>query len=160
MKHTVLVLFALIIGIFQAQAQKKMLLAAGTDVPVVSELTTNAFDLTEGQMIELKTASAVTAESGEVLIPEGSLVMARVRTGLKQRILANQKRRLIIDIEHVLLPDGKKVPLCDGVFSFTVYKNTGDLDAVPLKQISSKNMQIPTDYVMHAKVEVSQTIYK
>jgi hypothetical protein len=156
----ILVLFALMTGIFQAQAQKKILLEAGTDVPVVSALTTNAFDLKEGQMIELKTASAVTAESGEVLIPEGSRVMARVRTGLKQRILVDQRRRLIIDIKSVLLPDGTKVALCDGVASFTVYRNTGDLDAVPLKEISARNMQIPTDYVMHAKVEVSQTIYK
>ena len=156
----ILVLFALMTGIFQAHAQKKILLAAGTDVPVVSELTTNAYDLKEGQMIELKTASAVTAESGEVLIPEGSRVMARVRTGLKQRILVDQRRRLIIDIKSVLLPDGTKVALCDGVASFTVYRNTGDLDAVPLKEISARNMQIPTDYVMHAKVEVSQTIYK
>ena len=160
MKYTVLVLFALITGIFQAHAQKKILLAAGTDVPVVSELTTNAYDLKEGQMIELKTASAVTAESGEVLIPEGSRVMARVRTGLKQRVLFNEKRRLIIDIKSVQLPDGTKVPLYDGVASFTVYKNTGDLDAVPLKEVSTKNMQIPTDHVMHAKVDVSQTIYK
>lgn len=156
----ILVLFALMTGIFQAHAQKKILLEAGTDVPVVSELTTNAFDLKEGQMIELKTASAVTAESGEVLIPEGSRVMARVRTGLKQRILVDQRRRLIIDIKSVLLPDGTKVALCDGVASFTVYRNTGDLDAVPLKEISARNMQIPTDHVMHAKVEVSQTIYK
>ena len=86
--------------------------------------------------------------------------MARVRTGLKQRILVDQRRRLIIDIKSVLLPDGTKVALCDGVASFTVYRNTGDLDAVPLKEISARNMQIPTDHVMHAKVEVSQTIYK
>ena len=160
MKKTILILFALIAGLFQAQAQEKVLLESGTELSIVADKSYNAYELEEGQTIELKTSKPVATAAGEILIPEGALVNARVRTGLHQRVLANQKRRLIIDIKEVVLPDGSKVALCDGVFSFTVSPRASDLDAVPLKYISSSNMQIPMDYVMHAKVEVSKTIMK
>ena len=160
MKKIAFVLMALLAGVFQAEAQEKKLLVAGTDVPVVVGTSINAYDLKEGQMIELYTTKDVKLESGEVAIPEHSKVLARVRTGLKQRVLVNEKRRLIIDIKNVELPNGTKVPLCNGVVSFTVSKDTGDLDAVPLTRVSSKKLIIPTDYVMHAKVEVSQNISK
>ncbi len=160
MKKIAFILIALVASVFQAEAQERKLLTAGTDVPVVAAISINANELKEGQIIELFTAEDVKLESGEVAIPERSQVSARVRTGLHQRVLANQKRRLIIDIKDVTLPNGKKVALCDGVVSFTTSKSTGDLDAVPLKRVSSKQLIIPTDYVMHAKVEVSQDISK
>jgi hypothetical protein len=102
----------------------------------------------------------VKLESGEIAIPKGSQVSARVRTSLKQRVLANQKRRLIIDVKEVKMPNGATVPLCNGVASFTTSKKTGDLEAAPLKYVSSQKLMIPTDYVIHAKVEVTQNISK
>ena len=160
MKKIAILLFVLVAGVFQAEAQERKLLTAGTDVPVIAAQSINAYDLKEGQMIELVTAEDVNLQSGETAIPKGSLVSARVRTSLKQRFLANEKKRIIIDIKCVELPSGAKVPLCNGVFSFTAGKDTGDLDAVPLKYAGSKKYLIPTDYVMHAKVEVSQGISK
>ena len=160
MKKIAFILVALVASIFQAEAQERKLLTAGTDVPVVATEGINADVLKEGEMIEMMTADDVKLESGEIAIPKGSQVSARVRTGLHQRVLTNQKRRLIIDIKEVKLPNGKKVALTNGVASFTVGKDTGDLDAVPLKYAKSKKYLIPTDYVMHAKVDVSVDISK
>ena len=158
MKKIAFLLMALVAGVTQADAQKY--LTAGTEVPVVATQDINAYDLKEGQMIELATADDVKLESGEIAIPKGSLVSARVRTSLKQRVLANQKRRLIIDVKEVKMPNGATVPLCNGVASFTTSKKTGDLEAVPLKYVSSQRLMIPTDYVIRAKVEVTQNISK
>ena len=160
MKKLAILLFTLVSGVYQAEAQGKLLLTAGTDVPVVAAQEINAKELKESQMIELVTADDVKLESGEIAIPKGSQVIARVRTSLKQRVLANQKRRLIIDIKEVKLANGTKVALCNGVARFTTSKSTGDLDAVPLKYASSNKLLIPTDYVMKAKVEVTQNISK
>lgn len=160
MKKTAFLLIALLAGFCQANAQDKQLLAAGTEVPVVAAQDINAYDLKEGQTIDLVTADDVKLESGEVAIPKGSQVSARVRTSLQQRVLANQKRRLIIDVKEVKLPDGTTVPLCNGVASFTTSRNTADLDAVPLKLVSSSKLLIPTNHVIRAKVEVSQNIGK
>ena len=158
MKKIAFLLMALVAGVAQADAQKY--LTAGTEVPVVATQDINAYDLKEGQMIELATADDVKLESGEIAIPKGSQVSARVRTSLKQRVLANQKRRLIIDVKEVKMPNGATVPLCNGVASFTTSKKTGDLEAVPLKYVSSQKLMIPTDYVIRAKVEVTQNISK
>ena len=158
MKKIAFLLMALMAGVTQADAQKY--LTAGTEVPVVAVQDINAYDLKEGQMIELATADDVKLESGEIAIPKGSQVSARVRTSLKQRVLANQKRRLIIDVKEVKMPNGATVPLCNGVASFTTSKKTGDLEAVPLKYVSSQKLMIPTDYVIRAKVEVTQNISK
>lgn len=158
MKKIAFLLMALVTGVTQADAQKY--LTAGTEVPVVATQDINAYDLKEGQMIELATADDVKLESGEIAIPKGSLVSARVRTSLKQRVLANQKRRLIIDVKEVKMPNGATVPLCNGVASFTTSKKTGDLEAAPLKSVSSQRLMIPTDYVIRAKVEVTQNISK
>lgn len=160
MKKSLFLLIALLAGTFQAEAQDRKLLTAGTDVPIVCEQTINANELKESQIIELVTADDVKLESGEVAIPKGSKVSARVRTGLHQRVLTNEKRRLIIDIKDVTLPNGKKVALGNGVVSFTSGKSTGDLKAVPLQYKSKKGLLIPTDYVMHAKVDVSVDISK
>ena len=159
MKKLAFAFITLMASVFHAEAQERKLLTAGTDVPVVATEGINADVLKEGQMIEMVTADDVKLESGEIAIPKGSQVSVRVRTGLHQRVLANQKRRLIIDIKDVKLPNGKKVALTNGVASFTVRKETGDLDAVPLKYVSKKYL-IPTDYVMHAKVDVSMDISK
>ena len=158
MKKIAFLLMALVAGVTQADAQKY--LTAGTEVPVVATQDINAYDLKEGQMIELATADDVKLESGEIAIPKGSQVSARVRTSLKQRVLANQKRRLIIDVKEVKMPNGATVPLCNGVASFTTSKKTGDLEAVPLKYVSSQKLMIPTDYVIRTKVEVTQNISK
>ena len=160
MRKTVLALFAIMASVFPTQAQNQLLLPLGTEVPVVVDREINAYDLKEGQMIELTTAADVKAQTGEVLIPKGSPVAVRVRTGLKQRVLANQKRRLIIDIKEVRLTDGTKIPLYDGVVSFTARSNTGDLDATPLKFVNGHTLLIPMGHVMTAKVEVSQNIRK
>jgi len=158
MKKIAFLLMALVAGVTQADAQKY--LTAGTEVPVVAVQDINAYDLKEGQMIELATADDVKLESGEIAIPKGSQVSARVRTSLKQRVLANQKKRLIIDVKEVKMPNGTTVPLCNGVASFTTSKKTGDLEAAPLKYVSSQKLMIPTDYVIRAKVEVTQNISK
>lgn len=160
MRKALFVLFILMAGVCQAQTQDKLMLLSGTDVPVVLEQTICAHDLKESQMIELQTADDVKSKEGEVVIPKGSRALARVRTGLKQRVLTNQKRRLIIDIKEVQLPDGTKVALCDGVISFTTNRNTGDLSAVPLVRDNKNIYYVPTGYVMHAKVEVTQIITK
>ncbi|MBQ2211153.1 MAG: hypothetical protein II404_14550 [Prevotella sp.] len=160
MRKTIFLLVALVSAVIQSEAQNKKLLVAGTDVPVVAEKDINASELKEGQTIELVTADDVKVESGEVVIPKGSSVTARVRTSLKQRFLANQKKRLIIDIKEVKLPNGKSVALCNGVTSFTVSRSTGDLEAAPLKIAATNKYLIPTDYVIHAKVEVSLDISK
>ena len=159
MKKTFL-LITLMAGFFHAEAQEKQLLIAGTDVHVIATQNIYAYELKEGQMIDLETADDVKLESGEIAIPKGSHVSARVRTSLKQRVLANQKRRLIIDIKDVKLPNGTEVALSNGVVSFTTSKRTGDLDAVPLITGSSRKLQIPTNHVMKAKVEVSMDISK
>ena len=160
MKKLAFLLIALVSGVFQAEAQERKLLTAGTDVPVVATEGINAYDLKEGQTIDLVTADDVKLESGEIAIPKGSQASARVRTSLKQRFLANEKKRVVIDIKDVKLPNGKKVDLGNGVVNFTVSKNIGDLVGAPLKIVSSRKYLIPTDYVMHAKVEVSQDISK
>lgn len=153
-------MISLMAGFLQAEAQRIQLLIAGTDVPVIATQSINAYELREGQMIDLATADDVKLESGEVAIPKGSHVSARVRTSLKQRVLANQKRRLIIDIKDVKLPNGTKIALSDGVVNFTTNKRIGDIDAIPLTTGISKKLQIPTNRVMHAKVEVSLDISK
>ena len=160
MKKVIIALLVFMAGAIPSQAQNKMLLAAGTDVPVVVEKEYDAYKLKEGQMIGLCTAEDVKTEADEVVIPKGSSVYAKVRTGLKQRVLVDQKRRLIIDIKEVRLSDGTKIPLCNGVVSFTVSQITGDLDAVPLKYSKAKVLIIPLGHVMTAKVEVSQNISK
>ncbi len=150
----------LMAGVFHTQAQNKVLLPAGTDVPVVVEKEYDAYKLKEGQMIELCTAEDVKTQTDEVVIPKGTPVFAKVRTGLKQRVQVNQKRRLIIDIKEVRLSDDTKIPLCNGIVSFTVSQITGDLDAVPLKYSKGNLLIIPLGHVMKAKVEVSQNIGK
>lgn len=159
MKRYIFAMLVFMTGCLTTQAQDK-LLPAGTDIPVVAEQQINAYELTEGQMIELRTASDVKLASGEIAIPKGSLVNARVRTGLHQRVLANQKRRLIIDLQEVVLANGEKIALSNGVASFTTGKSTGGLKATRLRYISPSKYLIPTDYVMHAKVDVSHVINK
>jgi len=158
MKRTIIFLIAFISGYVYTEAQIKYLLIAGTEVPVTASRSIDAYELKEGQIIGLVTANDVKTGTGKIVIPKGSQVTARVRTSLKQRVLANQKRRLIIDIKDVKLANGVIIPLCDGVASFTTSRNTGDIDAVPLKYDSSGKLLIPTDYVIHAKVEVTQNL--
>ena len=77
MKKIAFILVALVASIFQAEAQERKLLTAGTDVPVVATEGINADVLKEGQMIEMVTADDVKLESGEIAIPKGSQVSAR-----------------------------------------------------------------------------------
>lgn len=145
-------------------AQKKVLLTAGTVVPVVSEKEIAAAELTEGQIIELKTARNVTSETGEVVIPKGSLAQARVIKAQRSK-LAGTKGRLTINIDEVYLPNGVRVPLCDGTIFFTGKNRTAIVGvaaavvAAPLIFISGSKAILPADYEMHPKVEVSQYIY-
>ena len=159
MKRYFLSMLMVLTCALSAQAQEK-LIPMGTDVPVVAEQQINAYELTEGQIIELRTASDVKLSTGEIAIPKGSLVNARVRTGLHQRVLANQKRRLIIELQEVVLANGDKIALSNGVASFTTGKSTGGLKATHLRYVSPSKYLIPTDYVMHAKVDVSYQLEK
>ena len=52
MKKIAFILVALVASVFQAEAQERKLLTAGTDVPVVATEGINADVLKEGEMIE------------------------------------------------------------------------------------------------------------
>lgn len=121
-----------------------------------------ASDLTEGQTIHLSTIRDVVAETGDVVIPKGSLVMARVVTALRSK-LAGTKGRLTIDIKEVYLPSGIKVPLCDGTIYFVGKNRTGVVSVgaalfAPIIFISGTKAVLPANYEMYPKVEVSQYI--
>lgn len=155
---------ALFICFLSCYAQKKVLLTAGTIVPVVSEKEIAAAELTEGQTIELKTVRDVTSETGEVVIPKGSLALARVFKAQRSK-LAGTKGRLTIDINEVYLPNGIRVPLCDGTIFFTGKNRTAIVGvaaavvAAPLVFIPGSKAILPADFEMHPKVEVSQYVY-
>lgn len=145
-------------------AQKKVLLTSGTIVPVVCEKEISASELTEGQTIDLKTVRDVVSETGEVVIPQGSLAIAKVYKAQRSKI-AGTKGRLTINIKEVYLPNGARVPLCDGTIYFTGKNRTAVVSvaaaviATPLILIPGSKAILPANYEMHPKVEVSQYVY-
>ncbi len=135
------------------------MLEEGTIVPVIANQEINVHQLQDGNTIDLVTARAVVVKGGKIAIPKGARVVARVRTTLRDRV-PTVSRRVIIDIQKVILEDGTVIPLFDGVVSFTARTINPERELVPLKVVSPSKAFIPTDYEMQPKVEVSQILIR
>lgn len=157
MRNTVLFVFSLLTLLVYGQSGRKMTLEAGTVVPVIANQEINVHQLKNGDIINLVTARAVVVEGGKVAIPMNARVEARVRTTLRDYV-PQVSRRVIIDIQKVVLENGKVIPLTDGVISFTPRTVRPERELVPLRVISPKCALIPTDYEMQPKVDVTQIL--
>ena len=157
MRSFCLILCTFFASFLYAQDDEKVILEAGTVVPVIAGQQINVHELEDGTTIDLVTARAVVVDKGKIAIPIGSRVVARVRTTLRDRV-PTVSRRVIIDIQKVVLEDGRTIPLYDGVISFTPRTINPERELVPLKVVSPKKAYIPTDYEMQPKVEVTQIL--
>lgn len=143
-------------------SQDKVLLEAGTVVPVIADSTFKASGLTEGQTIELKVSRDVKVSKGIVAIPAGSIARAWVIKAKRSK-LAGTKGRLTIDIREVILPDGQTIGLTDGVYFFmgknrTSWAGVGAAFFSPAIFLAGSKAKLPKNYEMHPKVEVSHYI--
>lgn len=157
MRNTVLLVFSILTMLAYGQSGEKVMLEAGTIVPVIANQEINVHQLKNGDIIDLVTARAVVVKGGKIAIPINARVEARVRTTLRDYV-PQVSRRVIIDIQKVVLEKGKVIPLTDGVISFTPRTVKPERELVPLRVVSPKKAFIPTDYEMQPKVEVTQTL--
>ncbi|MBR4369003.1 MAG: hypothetical protein IKP52_06880 [Prevotella sp.] len=157
MRNFFLFVFSLAATLVYGQSSEKMTLEAGTVVPVIAKQQINVHKLKSGQTIELVTAHDVLTKDGRVAIPMYAKVIARVRTTLRDHV-PTVSRRVIIDIQKVVLDNSKEIPLTDGVIRFTPRTENPEPGLVPLKVYATNRAYIPTYYEMQPKVEVTQIL--
>ena len=87
-----------------AIAQEKVVIKAGTIIPLQAAQTVKAADVNEGQVIDFVTVSPLTVE-GRTVFERGTIVKGKVLEASKSTI-AGTKGRLVISIQKMTLPNG------------------------------------------------------
>ena len=87
-----------------AIAQEKVVIKAGTIIPLQAAQTVKAADVNEGQVIDFITVSPLTID-GKTVFERGAIVKGKVIKAKKSTI-AGTKGRLVISIQKMSLPNG------------------------------------------------------
>ena len=160
MKKLILSIFALCMSTI-AIAQEKVVIKAGTIVPLQAAQTVKAADLNEGQVVDFVTVSPLTID-GKTVFERGAIVKGKVIEAKKSTI-AGTKGRLVISIQKMTLPNG--TPLFFSDTNVRVYgKNKTPLAVVlgclvwPCIFIPGPKAQMPQGYEVEAMVS-SNTEY-
>ena len=160
MKKLILSIFALCMSTI-AIAQEKVVIKAGTIIPLQAAQTVKAADVNEGQIIDFVTVSPLTVE-GRTVFERGTIVKGKVVEASKSTI-AGTKGKLVISIQKMTLPNG--TPLFFSDTNVRVYgKNKTPLAVVlccfvwPCIFIPGTKAQMPQGYEVEAMV-ASNTEY-
>ena len=160
MKKLILSIFALCMSTI-AIAQEKVVIKAGTIVPLQAAQTVKAADLNEGQVVDFVTVSPLTID-GKTVFERGAIVKGKVIEAKKSTI-AGTKGRLVISIQKMTLPNGS--PLFFSDTTVRVYgKNKTPLAVVlgcfiwPCIFIPGSKAEMPQGYEIDAMV-ASNTEY-
>ena len=144
-----------------AIAQEKVVIKAGTIIPLQAAQTVKAADVNEGQIIDFVTVSPLTVE-GRTVFERGTIVKGKVVEARKSSI-AGTKGRLVISIQKMTLPNGN--PLFFSDTTVRIYgKNKTPLAVVlgclvwPCIFIPGTKAQMPQGYEVEAMV-ASNTEY-
>lgn len=109
MRNTLL-LFAMLASTF-ALAQQKVIIKAGTPIPVQSEKSVKAADVHEGETINFRVTTDIKAD-GVTIIERGSIVKGKV-TEAKKSTIAGTKGRLVINLTSMNLTNGDPLYFTD-----------------------------------------------
>ena len=160
MKTLILSFIALFVS-SMAMAQEKVVIKAGTIVPLQAAQTVKAADLNEGQVVDFVTISPLTID-GKTVFERGAIVKGKVIEAKKSTI-AGTKGRLVISIQKMTLPNGS--PLFFSDTTVRVYgKNKTPLAVVlgcfiwPCIFIPGSKAEMPQGYEIDAMV-ASNTEY-
>ena len=110
MKELILSICALFIYTM-AIAQEKVVIKAGTIIPLQAAKTVKAADLNEGQVVDFVTISPLTVE-GKTVFERGTIVKGKVVEARKSTV-AGTKGRLVISIQKMTLPNGNPLFFSD-----------------------------------------------
>ena len=143
-------------------AQEKVVIKAGTIIPLQAAQTVKAADVNEGQIIDFVTVSPLTVE-GRTVFERGTIVKGKVVEASKSTI-AGTKGRLVISIQKMTLPNG--TPLFFSDTNVRVYgKNKTPLAVVlgclvwPCIFIPGTKAQMPQGYEVEAMVASNTEYY-
>ena len=160
MKTLILSFIALFVS-SMAMAQEKVVIKAGTIIPLQAAQTVKAADLNEGQVVDFVTVSPLTID-GKTVFERGAIVKGKVIEAKKSTI-AGTKGRLVISIQKMTLPNGS--PLFFSDTTVRVYgKNKTPLAVVlgcfiwPCIFIPGSKAEMPQGYEIDAMV-ASNTEY-
>ena len=160
MKTLILSFIALFVS-SMAMAQEKVVIKAGTIIPLQAAQTVKAADLNEGQVVDFVTISPLTID-GKTVFERGAIVKGKVIEAKKSTI-AGTKGRLVISIQKMTLPNGS--PLFFSDTTVRVYgKNKTPLAVVlgcliwPCIFIPGSKAEMPQGYEIDAMV-ASNTEY-
>lgn len=160
MKTLILSFIALFVSSI-AMAQEKVVIKAGTIIPLQAAQTVKAADLNEGQVVDFVTISPLTID-GKTVFERGAIVKGKVIEAKKSTI-AGTKGRLVISIQKMTLPNGS--PLFFSDTTVRVYgKNKTPLAVVlgcfiwPCIFIPGSKAEMPQGYEIDAMV-ASNTEY-
>ena len=160
MKTLILSFIALFVS-SMAMAQEKVVIKAGTIIPLQAAQTVKAADLNEGQVVDFVTISPLTID-GKTVFERGAIVKGKVIEAKKSTI-AGTKGRLVISIQKMTLPNGS--PLLFSDTTVRVYgKNKTPLAVVlgcfiwPCIFIPGSKAEMPQGYEIDAMV-ASNTEY-
>ncbi|MGN1375651.1 MAG: hypothetical protein ACI4V5_03765 [Prevotella sp.] len=160
MKTFILSIIALFVS-SMAMAQEKVVIKAGTVIPLQAAKTVKAADLNEGQVVDFVTISPLTID-GKNVFESGTIVKGKV-VEAKKSTIAGTKGRLVISIQKMTLPNGS--PLFFSDTTVRVYgKNKTPLAVVlgcfiwPCIFIPGSKAEMPQGYEIYAMV-ASNTEY-
>ena len=160
MKTLILSFIALFVS-SMAMAQEKVVIKAGTIIPLQAAQTVKAADLNEGQVVDFVTISPLTID-GKTVFERGAIVKGKVIEAKKSTI-AGTKGRLVISIQKMTLPNGS--PLFFSDTTVRVYGNNKTPLAVvlgcfiwPCIFIPGSKAEMPQGYEIDAMV-ASNTEY-
>ncbi len=94
-------------GILSAGAAKKVVIKAGTQIPLQAVNQVKAADVTEGAVVDFRTTHEVKVD-GVCVLPQGLLAKGRV-VEAKRSSLAGTKGRLKIQITEMNTPSGETI---------------------------------------------------
>ena len=144
-----------------AIAQEKVVIKAGTVIPLQAAQTVKAADLNEGQTVDFVTISPLTID-GKNVFESGTIVKGKV-VEAKKSTIAGTKGRLVISIQKMTLPNGS--PLFFSDTTVRIYgKNRTPLAVVlgcfvwPCIFIPGSKAEMPQGYEIDAMV-ASNTEY-
>ncbi|MBQ6693476.1 MAG: hypothetical protein IJN24_01215 [Bacteroidaceae bacterium] len=142
-------------------AQKKVIIKAGTIVPLQAVEKVKAADVNEGELVDFRVITDIIAD-GCIAVPKGTLVKGIVNEAKKSSI-AGTKGRLTINIRNAILPSGDYL-----FFSNTTAKIYGK-NRTPLAVVTSlflwpcifipgTRAEMPEGYEIHAIVAANTEV--
>ena len=142
-------------------AQQKVVIKAGSIVPLQAVNNVKAADVSEGQVVDFNVVSDVKVD-GVCVVPRGTLVKGKVAEAKKSTV-AGTKGRLVININYLLLPNGE--PLYFSNTDVRIYgKNKTPLAVVlaclcwPCIFIPGTKAEMPAGYEVLATVAFNTTV--